>query len=118
MIPEYYPVITREMLSKFEYTRVVTAVAKYIGSHTSIKDLTEAEQFNNIIFNVDMAVEMLDSKLTDATLNRKTEIVTFSRCMMNPLWKETIKDYYISLSESIKKELFEAIGVEINCSEN
>jgi hypothetical protein len=111
VIEKHYPLITRKTCSKYEYARVVTALAKYIGNHTSLKDIIHIDGVDNIIFNVKLAVDLLKSKIFDAQLDRGYEIVTFSTLDINPRWESEILEYYSNIEKSMNEELFEPLNI-------
>lgn len=103
--PNEKPTITRPYMSIFEYTRVITELAKYIYDLKSLESLIDqSDNVNIIVYPCELAFRLLEAGKFDAKINRGYETVWFSDLKQNPLWKTMITNYYKQQHEIVKKE--------------
>lgn len=103
--------LTRPLLSKFEYSAVITTLAKYLFTINDIGKYILDEELNAIINPSELACRLLDKGKFDAILDRGIEKVHYSTLMKNPLWDIMIDDYFITYNHSVQIELVEALGL-------
>lgn len=106
----YKPAITRETMSKYEFVRVITAVAKYLNSLPDLSKYCKDLEVNSIINPAELAFNLVMDGKMNATLDRLGyEKVTFSELKINPLWVSMVKNYFEQRHESEKKEILEPL---------
>lgn len=101
----YYPKMTRNTLSVFEYAGVITKLAKYLAGLPSLEKFTDEVEMNQLINPAEMAFKLLDEGKVDAILNRGYELVTFSTLKVKKQWKNMIINYFKGHHESITNEV-------------
>ena len=74
----YYPRMTRNTLSIFEYVGVITKLAKYLNSLTNLDKYLSDIEVNQIINPAELAFNLLNDGKFDAVIDRGYELVTFS----------------------------------------
>jgi len=107
----FKPVKTRRMLSLFEYTRIITELAKYLYSLSSIDKYVRDIEIHNVINPAELAFELLDQGKFDAVLDRGSEKVTYSTLMVNDIWRQTIRKYFKTQHENIYSELLQPLSI-------
>jgi hypothetical protein len=108
----YKPRLTRNTISLFEYVAVITKLAKYINSLSSlpavIEDfLSDNLSINNIINPSELAWILLRNGVYNPIFDRGYEKVSFSELTVNPTWDNLIRMYFDTQHESIAKELLD-----------
>lgn len=102
----YKPTLTRETISRFEFVRVMTQVAKYLNSLSDVNKYMSEPEVNTLINPAELAFRLVMSGKLNATLDRLGyEKVTFSELKINPIWISTIEHYYDFRHENEKNEL-------------
>lgn len=111
-VVEYEPHITREIISKYEYVRVITAVAKYLYSIQDLSKYVEDVEINSIINPCELAFELISKGKFDAVLDRQGyEKVTFSKLKVNPMWVNMLKEYFAEQHKNIENEIMIPLGL-------
>lgn len=107
---KYEAIITRPILSKFEYVGCITSLANYLKSLKSINRYTEAIDCGLLVNPSELAFRLLDQGKMDVIIIRnRIEKVTFSKLYKNPLWREEIINYFDEKNKSMKKEFYDPI---------
>lgn len=111
----YKPKLTRNTLSIYEFVRVITAVAKHLSSirdiSAYISDSNDIE-INSIINPAELAFKLVKEGKINATLERLGyEKVTFSELKINPLWINTLEDYFATRRDAEVNELLRPLGL-------
>ena len=101
----YYPKITRETLSIYEYVGVITKLAKYLNSLTSLDKYLSDIEVNQVINPAELAFNLLNDGKFDAVIDRGYELVTFSVLKIKKQWKDTISNYFKNQHNTIEKEI-------------
>lgn len=101
------PKYTRPILSLYEYSCILTTLAKYLDDQTELSEYlppsTELEDFINPSF---LAFELLERGKVNAIITRnKVEQFSYKELYIKPEWKEMIKNYIAEKKELMKKEL-------------
>lgn len=108
----YKPQLTRETMSKFEFVRTITAVAKYLYTLPDLSKYCKDVEINSLINPAELAFELIMNGKINATLNRLGyEKVTFSELKVNPIWVNMIRNYYKRRHEIERGELLEPLGL-------
>ncbi|GHU24869.1 hypothetical protein FACS189472_17940 [Alphaproteobacteria bacterium] len=77
-IEVYHPKITRPTISKYEYVRVITALAKYLFSLSDLSSFVKDKTINTVINQTELAYQLLKDGKFDAVIDRGCEKVTLS----------------------------------------
>lgn len=101
----YYPKMTRETLSIYEYVGVITKLAKYLNSLTNLDKYLPDIEVNQIINPSELAFNLLNDGKFDAVIDRGYELVTFSVLKIKKQWKDTISNYFKNQHDTIEKEI-------------
>lgn len=101
----YYPKITRDILSVYEYVGVITKLAKYLTNLPNIEKYVSDVELNQIINPAELAFKLLNEGRYDAILDRGYEKVTFSKLKIKPQWKDMISNYIKTHHDSINNEV-------------
>lgn len=105
----YYPKITRETLSIYEYVGVITKLAKYLNSLTNLDKYLSDIEVNQVINPSELAFNLLNDGKFDAVIDRGYELVTFSVLKIKKQWKDTISNYFKNQHDAIEKEILEPL---------
>lgn len=103
----YYPHITRDTISIFEYVGVITKLARYLYSLTNLSKYISEIEVNQIINPAELAYHLLKSGKFDAVIDRGYERVTFSVLKIKPQWQEMIENYFTQQHEVVQNELLQ-----------
>lgn len=105
----YYPKMTRETLSIYEYVGVITKLAKYLNSLTSLDKYLSDIEVNQIINPSELAFNLLNDGKFDAVIDRGYELVTFSKLKIKKQWKDTISNYFKNQHDIVEKEILKPL---------
>ena len=88
-IEKYYPKITGNTISRFEFCHVITQLAKYLESLTDLSKYVNTKENNNdeeisFINPAEQAFKLLMNHKFDAILQRREEKVSFSVLEIDP----------------------------------
>ena len=107
----YYPRMTRNTLSIFEYVGVITKLAKYLNSLTNLDKYLSDIEVNQIINPAELAFNLLNDGKFDAVIDRGYELVTFSTLKVKKQWKETISNYFKQQHETVEQEILKPLDL-------
>lgn len=107
----YYPKMTRETLSIYEYVGVITKLAKYLNTLTNLDKYLPDIEVNQIINPSELAFNLLNDGKFDAIIDRGYELVTFSVLKVKKQWKDTISNYFKNQHDTIEKEVLEPLDL-------
>lgn len=107
----YYPRMTRNTLSIFEYVGVITKLAKYLNSLTNLDKYLSDIEVNQIINPAELAFNLLNDGKFDAVIDRGYELVTFSTLKVKKQWKETISNYFKHQHETVEQEILKPLDL-------
>lgn len=107
----YYPKMTRETLSIYEYVGVITKLAKYLNSLTNLDKYLPDIEVNQIINPAELAFNLLNDGKFDAVIDRGYELVTFSVLKVKKQWKDTISNYFKNQHDTIEKEILDPLDL-------
>ena len=101
------PKFTRSILSLYEYSCILTTLAKYLEDQTELSEYlppsTELQDFINPSF---LAFELLEMGKVNAIVTRnKREQFSYRELYIKPEWKDMIREYIAEKRELMKKEL-------------
>ena len=105
----YYPKITRDTLSVFEYVGVITKLAKYLSNIPDIEKYVSDVEVNQLINPAELAFNLLNEGKFDAVLDRGYEKVSFSKLKVKPQWKDMITNYFKTHHDSITNEVLKML---------
>lgn len=111
-VEKYYPKITRETLSVYEYAGVLTKLSRYLDSLNNIGKFVDEIEVNQIISPAELAFNLINDGKFDAILDRRYEKVTFSVMKVKQEWKDRLRKYYEAQHEAVKNEIL--IPYELN----
>ena len=101
------PHISRVNMSKYEFAGVITKLALYLNTLSSIDDYIEEVQVNGFINNSQLAYKLLMNHKFDAILDRLGyEFVSFSELRINPLWCSLLEHYYARSNKSLEEQCY------------
>ena len=107
----YYPKMTRETLSIYEYVGVITKLAKYLNSLTNLDKYLPDIEVNQIINPSELAFNLLNDGKFDAIIDRGYERVTFSVLKVKKQWKDTISNYFKNQHDTIENEILSPLDL-------
>ena len=107
----YYPKITRETLSIYEYVGVITKLAKYLNSLTDLNKYLLDVEVNQVINPAELAFNLLNDGKFDAIIDRGYELVTFSVLKVKKQWKDTISNYFKNQHDVIEREILTPLNL-------
>lgn len=110
----YYPKMTRETLSIYEYVGVITKLAKYLNSLTSLDKYLSDIEVNQVINPSELAFNLLNDGKFDAVIDRGYELVTFSVLKIKKQWKDTISNYFKNQHDTVEKEILKPLELLAN----
>lgn len=110
-VEKYDPVITRPILSIYEYAEVHTLLAEYLQDQRTIAGFTNDVEIRSNVSPVEVAFYVLKEGKWDATIDRGYEKVSYSRLKYNPQWASTIEHYFKQQHQIEKNELFQPLGL-------
>lgn len=111
MMKEYFPIMTRDTLSIFEYVGVITKLAKYLSSLKSLDKYISEVEVNQIINPAELAFNLINDGKYDAILDRGYERVTFSKMKVKQQWKDMITNYFKEQHEVVQHEVLETLDI-------
>lgn len=108
------PKFTRPILSLYEYSCILTTLARYLDNQTELSEYlppsTELQDFINPSF---LAFELLERGKVNAILTRNgVEQFSLQELYIKPEWKNMIREYISSKRELMKKELHPSAGIQ------
>ncbi len=104
-VEKYYPKITRETLSIYEYAGVLTKLSRYLDSLNDIGKYIDEIEVNQIISPAELAFNLINDGKFDAILDRRYEKVTFSVMKVKQEWKDRLRRYYDTQHEAVRNEI-------------
>lgn len=111
-MPIYKPRITRPTMSKFEFVRICTAVAKLLYSLPDLSKYINTTEVNNLINPSEVAFLLVINGKINAIFDRLGyEKVTMSELRINPIWIETCKNYFNHRHQTEQHEILEQYGL-------
>ena len=109
----YKPVITRPIMSKFEYVGAITSLALYLRGLKSIAKYIEIVDCNSLINPSELAFHLLDQgKMNILIIRNRNEKVSFSELHINQLWREEIIEYFKNKNASMENEFYKVLSSE------
>lgn len=106
------PVFTRNICSIYEYTLVLTTLAKMLHDSKDISKYVDIVNANTLINPAHLAFLLISSGKMNATLIRnyrnvnEQELVSLSELIVNPEWEDRIRSYYLEKEKSMTDELY------------
>lgn len=107
-IAKYKPIKTRKNMSKYELASTITKLANYLSTLDSLEQYVETTNINEFVNNAELAFHLLTEGKFDAVINRLGyEQVNFSQLSINPIWVETLENYFKRNREALRKYCYE-----------
>lgn len=114
-VVRHKPRITRDTMSKYEFVRVITAVAKYLMDIKDLGKYCDDIEVTSLINPCEIAFRLLMNGRMNATLNRLGyECVTFSELRINPIWVHILEHYYQTRHDAEMDELLEPLKILVD----
>ena len=110
-VEKYDPVITRPIVSIYEYAEIHTLLAEYLQDQRTIAGFTNDVEIRSNVSPAEAAFYVLKEGKWDATIDRGYEKVSYSRLKYNPQWSSTIEHYFKQQHQIQKDELFHPLGL-------
>jgi len=111
---KYYPKKTRDHISIYEYSRVLTSLAKYLFDLNDLKKYLKNDTYDIIINPGELAYKLLEEKKFDAIIDRGIEKVSYSTLKINPHWKTLIENNFARHNKSLKVDFLDKLGLSKN----
>ena len=101
------PKYRRPMCSVFEYSRLLTILARTIFHSPSLAEyMDNGESISNMVNYCELAYQLIKTGKWDAKLDNGYDPVSLSRLKINPRWNDMIEVYINELNQSRNEELF------------
>lgn len=109
---KYYPIYTRPILSENEYVGAMTTMAKFIADQKSIARFVDDTEVMRLLNPAELVLHLVKSGKIDCIIirNHGQEKVSFSVLKRNPIFEQTMIDYYKKKNESMKAEFYDPIS--------
>lgn len=95
---------TRNKLSVYELSQIVSQITKYLENRHSISELVHDNNIavDEIINPASLAVKLLKKKAIDIYIERKEETIPLSDFIINPYDMEWVEQYYLEQDARLK----------------
>ena len=97
------PVFTRNICSIYEYTLVLTTLAKMLHDSKDISKYVDIVNANTLINPAHLAFLLISSGKMNVN---EQELVSLSELIVNPEWEDRIRSYYLEKEKSMTDELY------------
>jgi hypothetical protein len=108
-IDVHKPVITRKIMSIYEFVGVITKLADYLYHLDDLTGIIEDKEVYTYINHLELAWILLRDRKFDAILNRYVEQVNFSELDINPHWIKLIEANFKSHSQSFEDDILKPL---------
>ena len=90
-----YPKVTLVKLSKYELAGIITTLANYLNTKTTLYPMVSADTVINGPINIaGIAYEALKKGVIDVIIDRGYEQVLFSKLKINPIWETDLENFF------------------------
>lgn len=102
---------TRKTISQFEYSGIITKLAKYLAGIPDISKYVDQPYVNSVINPCELAFKLLDDGKFDAVIDRGYEKVNYSQLIINEKWRNSIKEYFLAQQKHLYEEVVVPFGL-------
>ena len=107
----YRPIVTRPIMSKFEYVGAITSLALYLKGLKSIAKYADIVDCSALVNPSELAFHLLDQgKMNVILIRNRSEKVSFSELYVNQLWRQEILDYFKTKNQSMEQEFYKPLS--------
>jgi len=109
-IEKLKPFKTRNTISIFEYSRVLTALSRYLFDINDLSKYVKNENLSTIIHPCELAFNLLEEGVFDAILDRGIEKVSYSSLLVNKYWKKLLTNSFDKHNQSLRDDFLAKIN--------